>query len=225
MASYRANRLFKDLIYQNKGPKYIESFRPSNCRRKPDRGSNHNMHPEENEEAFKNVETELESDLDSELESFIYVIRNFDLDDNKSNCSIGILSFRNSIEDFETEGGYLAVFNRSKKLLKRSLNRPDLLLYDIGTIDHIVNNRKWFKDDYAFNKGQLRILKIEGGLVISKGSGTAVFIVLFQVNLLKYCEVVFEDALYFSNIDVNLFNGLKHYKSRGYLEKNRLCIF
>ncbi len=69
----------------------------------------------------------------------------------------------------------------------------------------------------------MRILKIGRGLVIFKGSGTIVFIVLFYVNLLKYCEVVFEDVLYFFDIDVNLFNGLKYYKSRGYLEKNRLC--
>ena len=33
---------------------------------------------------------------------------------------------------------------------------------------------------------------------------------------------MFEDALYLPNINVNLFNGLKHYKAEGYLEKNRL---
>ena len=33
---------------------------------------------------------------------------------------------------------------------------------------------------------------------------------------------MFEDVLYLFNINVNLFSGLKHYKSRGYLEKNRL---
>ena len=88
----------------------------------------------------------------------------------------------------------------------------DLLLYDINTIDYIVNDRKWFKDDYIFNRGQLKILKIGGNLVISKDNGIAVFIVLFQVNLLKYYKIVFEDVLYLLNIDVNLFSGLKHYK-------------
>ncbi len=63
------------------------------------------------------------------------------------------MNFNNSVEDFETEGGYLAVFNKSKRPLKRLLNRLDLLLYDIRTIDHIVNNRKWFRDDYALNRG------------------------------------------------------------------------
>ena len=70
----------------------------------------------------------------------------------------------------------------------------------------------------------MRTLKTRGSPVIFKGSGIAVFTVLFQVNLLKYCEIMFEDVLYFLDIDVNLFNGLKHYKSGGYLEKNRLCM-
>jgi len=98
------------------------------------------------------------------------------------------------------------------------------LLYDIGIIDHIVNDRKWFRDDYVFNRSQLKILKTGGGLVISKGSGIVVFTVLFQINPSKFREIVFEDILYFFNIDVNLFNGLKHYKAGGYLEKYRLYI-
>ena len=40
MASYKANRLFK-------GSKCTESSKPSNRRRKPDRGSNHNTHLKE----------------------------------------------------------------------------------------------------------------------------------------------------------------------------------
>ncbi len=173
-------------------------------------------------EVFKDVETELKSDLDPELESFTYVIKNFNLDDNKSSCSIDSLSFKKNVEDFEIEGGYLVVFNRLKKPLKRSPNRPNLLLYDTGTIDHIVNDRKWFKDDYAFNKGQLKTLKTGGSPVIFKGNSTAVFTVVSQINPLKYREIVFEDALDLLDIDVNLFSGLKHYKSGGYLEKNRL---
>ena len=153
MASYRANRPFKDLTYQNKGLKRIESPKPSNRRRKPDKGSNYNIHLEEDEEASKDVETELESDLDLELESFIYIIKNFDLDDSKSSCFINSLSFRNNVEDSETESGYLAAFNKSKKPLKRSSDRPDLLLYDTSTTNHIVNDKKWFKDNYTPNRG------------------------------------------------------------------------
>ncbi len=128
---YRANRLFRDSIRQNKGFKRIESFRPSNRRRRLDRGSSHNTYLEDDEEVSKDVETELESNPDSELESFICIIRNFDLNDSKSNCSIGSTSFKDNIENSEIEGGYLAAFNKSKRPLKRSPNRPDLLLYDI----------------------------------------------------------------------------------------------
>ncbi len=67
-------------------------------------------------------------------------------------------------------------------------------------------------------------MKTGRGPIISKGNGTAVFIILFQVNLLKYREIMFENTLYLLNIDVNLFNGLKHYKSKDYFEKNRLCM-
>ncbi len=174
---HRVNRPSRDPIRQNKGPKRIKSSRPSNCRRRPNRGSSYNMHLEDDEEVSKNVETEFESDPKLELESFICVIRNFDLDDSKSNCFIGSTSSKDSVEDFEIEGGY---------------------------------------DDYVLNRGQLKILKTGGSLVTSKGSGTAVFIVLSQINPPKYYEVVFEDTLYFLDIDVNLFSGLKHYKSGGY---------
>ena len=142
MAFYKANRSSKDPTHQNKGLKYIESSKPSNRRKKPDRNSNYNIHFKKDEETFKDVETKPESNLNPKLKSFTYIIRNFDLDDSKSSCSISSLSSRNNAEDSETEDGYLAAFNRSKKPLKQSLNRPDLLLYNIGTTDHIVNNKK-----------------------------------------------------------------------------------
>jgi len=88
------------------------------------------------------------------------------------------LSSNNNVEDSKTEGGYFIAFNKSKKPLKQLSNKPDLLLYNTDTIDHIVNDRKWFKDDYIPNKDQLRTLKIEGGLVISKGNSTTVFTVI-----------------------------------------------
>ena len=135
------------------------------------------------------------------------------------------MNSNNNAKDFETKKDYFIVLNKSKKSLKRSPNRPDLLLYDINTTDHIVNDRKWFKDDYTPNKGQLKILRTERDLIIPKGNDTAVFTIVSQINLLKYREIMFEDALYLPDIDVDLFNGLKHYKSRGYLEKNRLCMF
>ena len=71
---YRANKPSKDPIRQNKGFKCIESFRPFNRRRRLDRGFSYNTYSEDDKEAFKNVETEPESDLDLELESFICII-------------------------------------------------------------------------------------------------------------------------------------------------------
>jgi len=100
---YRANRPSKDPIRQNKSFKRTESFKPSNRRKKLDRGSNYNMHPEDDEEAFKDIKTKSESDPNPKLESFIYVIKNFDLDNSKSSCSISSLNSKNNVEDFETE--------------------------------------------------------------------------------------------------------------------------
>ncbi len=71
----------------------------------------------------------------------------------------------------------------------------------------------------------MKILKTGGNPVAFKGNDTTVFIILSQINPPKYYKVVFEDALYLLNIDVNLFNGLKHYKFGSYLQKNRLYIF
>ncbi len=140
---HKANRTLKDLIRQSKSPKRIKSSRPSNCRRRPNRGSNHNTLLEDDDnKAFKDTETEPESDPNLELESFTYIIKNFDLDDNKSSCSISSLNSNNNAEDFKTKEGYFTTFNKSKKSLKRSPNKPDLLLYNIGTTDHIVNDKK-----------------------------------------------------------------------------------
>ncbi len=89
-----------------------------NRRRKSNRSSNYNIYLKENEKVLKDIETKLKSDPDLKLKSFTYVIKNFDLDNNKSNCFIGSLNFRNSVKDSEIEDGYLAAFNKSKKLLK-----------------------------------------------------------------------------------------------------------
>ncbi len=177
---HKVNRTPKDPTHQSKGFKRIESFKPFNRRRRPNRGSNHNtLFKDDDDKAFKDVETKFKSNSNPKLKSFTYVIKNFDLNNNKSNCSISSLNFKNNIENFETEDSYLITFNKSKKLLKQSPNKPDLLLYDISTTDYIVNDKKWFRNDYTFNKGQLKTLKIGKSLVILKDNSTAVFIVIF----------------------------------------------
>jgi len=115
---HRENRTPRDPTHQNKGPKRTESSRPSNCRRKLDRGSNYNTYLEKDEEVFKSTEIELESNLDFKLESFTYIIRNFDLEDNKSNCFINSLNSKNNVENSKTEDSYLIAFNQSKKTIE-----------------------------------------------------------------------------------------------------------
>ncbi len=220
---HKANRTPKDPTCQNKGFKRTKSFKPFNRCRRSNKGSNHNtLFKNDDDKAFKNVEIKLKSDPKPKLKSFTYIIKNFDLDDSKSSCSTNSLNSRNSAEDFKTENSYLTAFNKSKKPLKQSPNKPDLLLYNTNTTDHIVNDKKWFKDDYTPNKGQLKTLKIGKSPIIPKDNSTTVFTVVSQINPLKYREIMFENALYLPNIDVNLFNNLKHYKSKDYLKKNRL---
>ncbi len=140
---YRTNRTPKDLIRQSKSLKRIKNFKPFNRRRKLNRGSNHNTFlKDDDDKASKDVETELESDPNPELESFICVIKNFDLNNSKSSYFTNSLSFKNNVKDFKTEDNYLVIFNKSKKSLKRSPNRLDLLLYKINIIDYIVNDKK-----------------------------------------------------------------------------------
>src|SRR6266699_5635419 len=84
---HRTNRTPKDLIRQSKSFKRIESSKPSNRRRRPNKGSNYNiLSKDDDDEIFKNVKTELESDLNPKLKSFTCIIKNFDLNDNKSSC-------------------------------------------------------------------------------------------------------------------------------------------
>ncbi len=104
---HKANQTFKDPIHQSKGLKRTESSRSSNRYWRLDKGSNYNIFfKNDDNKVFKNVEIEFESDLNLELESFTYIIKNFDLNDNKSNYSISSLNFKNNIKDFETEDNY-----------------------------------------------------------------------------------------------------------------------
>src|SRR6266566_6893066 len=96
---HRANKPPKDPIRQNKGPKRIENSRLSNCHWKSDRGSSYNTHLEDDEESSKDVETEPE--LKPELQSFICIIKDFDLDDNKSSYFISSWNSRDSAKSVE----------------------------------------------------------------------------------------------------------------------------
>ncbi len=95
---HKANRTPKDPTRQSKRLKHTESSKPSNRRRRPNRGSSYNTFSKDDDnETFKDAKTEPKSDPDPELESFTCIIRNFDLNDNKSSCFTGSLNSNNKL--------------------------------------------------------------------------------------------------------------------------------
>lgn len=59
-----------------------------------------------------------------------------------------------------------------------------------------------------------------GGPVKPKGVGTAVFEIEFAPG--KFRSVQLQNALYIPGIDLNIFSRDRHYRSRGYLTRNKL---
>ena len=55
------------------------------------------------------------------------------------------------------------------------------LLYNIGSTDYIINNRKWFVE-FDFNKGKLPVLITGGDPVTPQGQGKALFKVKAKPN-------------------------------------------
>ena len=68
---------------------------------------------------------------------------------------------------------------KGKKAYK--YHKFDVLLYDIGSTDYIINDRKWFVE-FNFNKGKLPVLIIGGGPVTPQGQGKALFKVKAELN-------------------------------------------
>jgi hypothetical protein len=63
------------------------------------------------------------------------------------------------------------------------------LLYDTGSTDYIVNDKKWFDKDYRPNNRSLGTVYTGGGSLKPQGIGTAIFKVLVQKDPLKYIEL------------------------------------
>ena len=94
----------------------------------------------------------------------------------------------------------------------------DALLYDTGSTVHIVNRSKYFKSlDY---NAPLGTVLTGGGPIRPKGVGTAVFQIEYAPG--KYRGVALQNALYIPSMDLNIFSGLRHYRSGGYVAKNKL---
>ena len=117
-----------------------------------------------------------------------------------------------------------------EKRAKRGANRPskpikgrkiDALLYDTGSTEHIINDRKWFKD-FEHNHGHLPVLRTGGGLITPKGVGTAEFMVRAEANKEYFTKLTLKNALYFPDVDINIVSGPRHYKAGGTLIKETL---
>ena len=68
---------------------------------------------------------------------------------------------------------------KGKKACK--YHKFDALLYDTGSTDYIINDRKWFVE-FDSDKGKLPVLTIGGGPVTPQGRGKALFRVKVELN-------------------------------------------
>ena len=95
------------------------------------------------------------------------------------------------------------------------------LLYDTGSTDHIINDRRWFKD-FSGDTSGLPTLRTGGGPVTPKNSGTAEFLVLVEQNKGYYTKLTLKNALYLPQVDINIISGEKHYRAGGTLIRDTL---
>ena len=108
---------------------------------------------------------------------------------------------------------------KGKKAYKH--HKFDALLYDTGSTNHIINNRKWFVE-FNFNKGKLPVLITGGGPITPQGRGKALFRVKAELNKGYYITLTLQNALYLPNLDINIVLGQKHYRAGGVLIKETL---
>ena len=108
---------------------------------------------------------------------------------------------------------------RGKKACK--YHKFDVLLYNTNNTNHIINNRKWFIE-FNFDRGKLPVLITGGGPVTPKGRGKAFFRVKAELNKGYYITLTLQNALYLSNLDINIVSGQNYYKAGGVLIKETL---
>ena len=96
----------------------------------------------------------------------------------------------NSDSDSSVESDLFFHKNRANRLKKNGKTKGkkackyhkfNALLYNTGSINHIINNRKWFIE-FNFNKGKLPVLTTGGGPVTPQGQGKAFFRVKAEPN-------------------------------------------
>ena len=108
---------------------------------------------------------------------------------------------------------------KGKKAYKH--HKFDALLYNTGSTDHIINDRKWFVE-FDSDKGKLPVLITGGGPVTPQGRGKALFKVKAKPNKGYYITLTLQNALYLLNFNVNIVSRQKHYKAGGVLIKETL---
>ena len=95
------------------------------------------------------------------------------------------------------------------------------LLYDTGSTDHIINDRRWFSKFSPDRRG-LPTLRTGGGPVDPQGSGTAEFFVKAESNKGYFIKLTLNNALYLPQCDINIVSGERHYRAGGTLIKETL---
>ena len=82
----------------------------------------------------------------------------------------------------------------------------NVLLYNIGNTNHIINDRKWFVE-FNSDKGKLPVLIIGGGPITPQGRGKAFFRVKVKLNKDYYITLTLQNALYLPNLNINIVLG------------------
>ena len=82
----------------------------------------------------------------------------------------------------------------------------DTLLYDTGSTDYIINNRKWFVE-FDSDKGKLPVLITGGGPVTPQSQGKALFRVKVEPNKGYYITPTLQNTLYLPNLNINIVLG------------------
>ncbi|KAK2068172.1 hypothetical protein P8C59_002829 [Phyllachora maydis] len=130
-------------------------------------------------------------------------------------------------KDFKGKGPKTSSNNKAKYKDNKPRRRPrdpalyNSWLYDIGSTDHISNNKERFTT-FTPNTGQLRPINTGNGPVSPAGIGSITLEVLSRKAPPTYTKLVLDNVLYLPNIDINIVSGVRHYDSEGCLIKETL---
>ena len=82
---------------------------------------------------------------------------------------------------YENKANRLKKSGKTKGKKACKYHKFDALLYNTGSTDYIINNRKWFVE-FNSNKGKLPVLTTGGGPVMPQSQGKALFKVKVKLN-------------------------------------------